>query len=224
MDALALHLSKTFDCPGEVIALPGYELTDTLAGEDAYAHWHEHVEVKLSSYKRPLLLGWSYGGMLAVRLGDELVSTKSIDLKVVVFGTRPMFLDDPWTVFDHQVAKSFRARVAASPHKGLAYFVALNSQEMDKSLVVSLKQDMQASKVEKEVLLESLDHLYELDVSKSWSSLMENQRLMALYFKADALVRVPDEIELIYQLKGGHLSPVFNSSELSDRIERLLIG
>ncbi|MFC3153520.1 alpha/beta fold hydrolase [Litoribrevibacter euphylliae] len=209
---LRRDLAQSFECSVEMIDLP-----------DDQESWQQNWLDQLAKYHRPLLIGWSYGGMLAVSLAHKLLATIETDCKVVTLGARPQFIDDDWTVFDAEVAESFRKRVAMSVVKGLSYFIALTAQGEPKAQIHTLKKDVQTENVSGDLLVRSLEHLYQLNVREAWKGLLDKDALFPVYFQHDALIRIPEHLKQD-ALDATHLAPVTNSSLVSSEIKRLFIG
>lgn len=222
LQPLQKNLQYDFSCSCDLIDLPGYASSDD--SEWDVEAWQVRVLERLKGYHQPLLIGWSYGGMLAVGLAYQLMRHAGDGCKVVVLGARPRFVDDQWTVFDHKAAASFQNRVAHSAVKGLSYFIALAGRGEPKRQIQSLKHDIQTTAASKAALVHSLEHLYRLDVEDAWQFMEQRQALFPVYFQEDALIRVPNNMGQLAVEGASHLAPVTNSSLVSSEIKRLFIG
>jgi pimeloyl-ACP methyl ester carboxylesterase len=219
---LQQSMAEAFMCDSFLIELPAYGAS----AESDYSHsldaWRLNWAEQIRTYRHPVIVGWSYGGMLAVSLAAQLET--EVELQVVTLGSRPRFIGDRWSVFDESTAAVFRSRVVASASKGLSYFVALTARAEPKSQLLSLKKTVMDGMPPSSVLLDSLDHLYQLDVSAEWEALVASKQLHAFYFQEDSLFHVPMDIENQYLIAGSHLAPVTKSGSIVDRIKKVIFG
>ncbi len=210
-------LKQMFQANVEQLDLPGYHKSsdDSVPFEKTFEDWEASTLLRLQGLQDVLIIGWSYGGMLALRLSQKLSSLPN----VITLGSRPKFIDDECTVFDEQTANHFLERVQRSASKGLSYFIALTGKGEPKVEINSLKSDIALSlPARDEVLVASLRHLYALDVSTEWNHQLSSGQLFDVYFSNDSLIKVTSQSSLLFD--GGHLSPVIES----ERLAKFLLG
>jgi len=217
MNDLGRGLEEKFGCGYRI--LPSVHETLSTSIEDDLSSWKSRCFSEISSAECPLIVGWSYGGMLAVVLADELDHN---NLRVVTLGSRPQFIHDQYSVFDASIAEGFLGRVEASSSKGLSYFLTLVGRKEGKTGIARLKPSLLEDGVSQSHLLASLRHLYSLDVSDPWASLDAKGVLTPIYFEQDALIRVPENISREVIMPQGHLAPVLQAQQVSERIFQIL--
>jgi len=217
MNALGQCLEEGFGRPCEILS--SIELETPSAFDEAFLQWKLRNLANIASFQRPLIVGWSYGGMLAVELANELNISNA---RVVTLGSRPRFIDDDFSVFDGPTAESFMKRIEASPVKGLNYFLTLVGRKEAKADVARLKKDVLEANLTQSDMVAGLKHLYSLDVRRAWDRLNTDGRITSVYFEQDALIRVPKGIEKDLVMSQGHLAPVLQAQDVGDRIIQIL--
>lgn len=209
------------------VSLPGYDAeTCELKGngsatyDELLKHWLVETSQKLASERELVIVGWSYGGMLALLLADYLNKACSalVDVPVVTLGSRPCFVDDEYTVFEKDTAHGFLQRVVASGAKGLNYFISLTAGKQKRDVIRLLKSEVTRKPVANKVLVQSLEHLFSLDVSGSWESLNCRGLLFPVYFEQDTLINVPVGSFESQVIPNGHLAPLIAPAPIVEAV------
>lgn len=121
-DGIKTELSKQFRL--HIIDLPGFGYSADLGIEDPdLSSWLDLMLKALP--ERAHLLGWSLGGMLAIRLAflyPERV------LSLITVASSPRFVAEPeWPGVKPEVLTSFSAQLQADTHKTLERFLAIQA-------------------------------------------------------------------------------------------------
>ncbi|GAA3909644.1 alpha/beta fold hydrolase [Litoribacillus peritrichatus] len=211
-----------------LVDLPGYhsgsgaasleaDILNTQSFDTLLENWFQNTSGLIESSPNTLLIGWSYGAMLAVQMSARL----SKPCQVIGLGARPRFIEDPFSVFDEGTSQAFLQRMVRSPLKGLEYFISLTGQGEAKSQLLLLKQDVRdALPAEPAVLKASLEHLYRLDVTDAWHHLKMKGLLSDLYFKDDSLIASPEKRD--NNIEGCHLAPVAHGAHVANALIPLI--
>nr|MBP8771906.1 alpha/beta fold hydrolase [Aeromonadaceae bacterium] len=121
-DGIKTELSKQFRL--HIIDLPGFGYSADLGIEDpGLSSWLDLMLKALP--ERAHLLGWSLGGMLAIRLAflyPERV------LSLITVASSPRFVAEPeWPGVKPEVLTSFSAQLQADTHKTIERFLAIQA-------------------------------------------------------------------------------------------------
>lgn len=150
-DILAEHLSAEFEL--HTPNLPGHGGREPLA-DNALAAWAEDLAHQLP--QGAVLLGWSLGGQVAMRVALEYPDKVS---RLVLLATTPRFVAAPdWP---HAMARedleAFGAALLADPRATLLRFLSLQTRGMDgqKAMLQQLRETMLAAPVPERAALEA---------------------------------------------------------------------
>ncbi len=150
-DALAGHLAEEFDL--QVPNLPGHGGREPLES-NTLAAWAEDLAQRLP--QGAVLLGWSLGGQVAMRVALEHPHKVS---RLVLLATTPRFVAAPdWP---HAMARedldAFGAALLADPRATLLRFLSLQTRGMEgqKAMLQQLRQTMLAAPVPARAALEA---------------------------------------------------------------------
>jgi len=183
-DGIKTELSKQFRL--HIIDLPGFGYSADLGIEDpGLSSWLDLMLKALP--ERAHLLGWSLGGMLAIRLAflyPERV------LSLITVASSPRFVAEPeWPGVKPEVLTSFSAQLQADTHKTIERFLAIQAlgSASARDDVRILRERLQSRPVpHPQALRTGLSLLQELDLRAELSILA--RPALHLLGRLDALV------------------------------------
>lgn len=243
---LGSQLAAHFDTQYHLVDLPGMGVDDhecTTLYESTSGAYNQLVDCWLSALssqwlgKRLLIVGWSYGGMLASKLMYESLTCQENQSRLITLGSSSQFLADAQNVTESLVymsmdtADAFYKRVEQDPTMALNYFLSLMARGEPRNRWMHLRSEIQSvtyadvNSFKRWLLCESLKHLYALRLQNEWSCLKSRGVLDALFFEQDSLMPSKPEICLdkaYHRMVGGHLAPVISSSDVSNKIINVL--
>lgn len=184
-----------------IIDLPGHGKSDNIKN---FADWI--VAIQKIIPKNPILLGWSLGGLVALKLATQL-SIK----KVILCGSSPKFVnDDEWQYgIDTNNFLTFADNLKSNITKGLHRFISL--QGLNKNQAKELKNIINNNLPTHSGLRNALDILLNADVRDEIKILQQTTTIEVYLGKKDVIV--PISIADWYMqhnikvavLSGGHL-------------------
>lgn len=150
-DNLAEHLAGAFDLL--VPNLPGHGGREALS-DNSLAAWAEDLARQLP--EGAVLLGWSLGGQVAMRVAIEYPDKVS---RLVLLATTPRFVAAPdWLhAMGREDLEAFGAALLAEPRATLLRFLSLQTRGMEgqKAMLQQLRQTMIAAPVPERAALEA---------------------------------------------------------------------
>ena len=187
------------------IDLPGHGRSDEVAGE--IDEWCDEI-IKILPNK-PILLGWSLGGLLAINIAHKVQISK-----LILVASSPNFVqNDHWKFgIDADNFKQFSDALQLNLSKGLKRFVSLQTQ--DKSTLKLLNQSIDQFPASTTALNQGLEILLSTDLTEKFLSL--NIDMKIILGRKDTLI--PSAISRWYEsqsidisiLDTGHL-PFLNA-------------
>jgi pimeloyl-[acyl-carrier protein] methyl ester esterase len=187
------------------IDLPGHGRSDEVAGE--IDEWCDEI-IKILPNK-PILLGWSLGGLLAINIARKVQISK-----LILVASSPNFVqNDHWKFgIDADNFKQFSDALQLNLSKGLKRFVSLQTQ--DKSTLKLLNQSIDQFPASTTALNQGLEILLSTDLTEKFLSL--NIDMKIILGRKDTLI--PSAISRWYEsqsidisiLDTGHL-PFLNA-------------
>lgn len=243
LDELGRTLSKHYSTSYYLIDLPGM----TSSAHESHAgnisampyvqrvnQWCDELSEEWQD-KRLLLVGWSYGGMLASMLLFKWLHdapSKECSCQLVTLGASSRFVAerDEQGVLSYMqtaTAKEFYQRVQNNLHTALRYFLSLMAKGEPRQRWAHLRADMQriSNDADAALFCESLKHLYELRLQYQWHYLQQRECLISLYFNNDTLMPLNKhavEHRGLNIVSGSHLAPVISAHEVSHVIFSVL--
>lgn len=183
-----------------VIDLPGHGRSDEVSG--GLDHWCDEI-IKIMP-KNPILVGWSLGGLLAIK-----IATRIPVKKLVLIASTPKFVkSNNWEFgIGEQNFKEFSNNLNLNLSKGLKRFVSL--QSTNKQTIKILNQSIDRFPATRSALNQGLKILLHTDLCDEFLDLsIEKQVILG---KKDTLV--PNTIKTWYkdnnvkttQLNTGHI-------------------
>ena len=187
------------------IDLPGHGRSDEVAGE--IDEWCDEI-IKILPNK-PILLGWSLGGLLAINIARKVQISK-----LILVASSPNFVqNDHWKFgIDADNFKQFSDALQLNLSKGLKRFVSLQTQ--DKSKLKVLNQSIDQFPASTIALNQGLEMLLSTDLTEKFLALNINMKI--ILGRKDTLI--PSAISSWYEsqsidiaiLDTGHL-PFLNA-------------
>lgn len=187
------------------IDLPGHGRSDEVAGE--IDEWCDEI-IKILPNK-PILLGWSLGGLLAINIARKVQISK-----LILVASSPNFVqNDHWKFgIDADNFKQFSDALQLNLSKGLKRFVSLQTQ--DKSTLKLLNQSIDQFPASTIALNQGLEMLLSTDLTEKFLALNINMKI--ILGRKDTLI--PSAISSWYEsqsidisiLDTGHL-PFLNA-------------
>jgi pimeloyl-[acyl-carrier protein] methyl ester esterase len=190
------------------IDLPGHGRSDDVSG--GLDEWCDEIIKILPN--NPTLLGWSLGGLLAIKIASRIKITK-----LLLVASSPKFVrSDNWPYgIDADNFQQFSNALQLNLSKGLKRFVSLQTQ--DKNQLKTLNQSIDKLPATTTALNQGLEILLNTDLIAEFNAL--KMPIEIILGKRDTLI--PVEISEWYQqqtptiLNTGHLPFIHQDFELS---------
>ena len=190
------------------IDLPGHGRSDDVDG--GLNEWCDEI-VKILP-KDPILLGWSLGGLLAIKIATQVKISK-----LILVASTPKFVrSEDWTYgIDANNFQQFSDALQLNLSKGLKRFVSLQTQ--DKNQLKTLNQSIDALPASTIALNQGLEILLNTDLIREFEQL--KMPIKIILGERDTLI--PIKISEWYKqqipttLNTGHLPFLHQDFELS---------
>lgn len=172
-----------------VIDLPGHGRSDDVRG--GLQEWCDEI-IKILP-KNPILLGWSLGGLLAIKITTQVKISK-----LILVASSPNFVQNPYWKFGINADnfKQFSNALRLNLSKGLKRFISL--QTSDKFQLKSLNQSIDAFPATTTALNQGLEILLSTDLTQQFLELSIDKSV--ILGSKDTLV--PSRIQTWYQQNG----------------------